>query len=409
MAEKRKDSKGRNLRTGESQRKDGRYMYRWTVDGKEKTVYALTLGELREKEERVQADIRNGIDSKKADIITLNDMYEKWLKYSNRLKESTVVSYMSAYEKHVRNDIGEKKLSKIKYSDIKDFYIEMSEGKQLAGGYIERIHGLLNQIFEMAVNDDIIIKNPCGLAYKDAQRHFKEAKKRHALTPEEQKAFLDYVEESPMFNRWYRLFVVFFGTGCRAGEIFGLTWDDCDFENNTISINHSASYYASIRDGGHKWWHIGTPKTKAGVRVIPMLGKVKEVLLKERDYQKKRAVVQPVIDGYTNFVFLSKHGNLQSLNSVDVAIKRIVASYNKEELERAALKNREPELIRDFSLHNLRHTFATNLCQNTQNLKAIQEIMGHSKISVTMDIYAEATEQGKKEAVEGLDKKIFFE
>lgn len=154
-----------------------------------------------------------------------------------------------------------------------------------------------------------------------------------------------------------------------------MTWDDCDFENNTISINHSASYYASIRDGGHKWWHIGTPKTKAGIRVIPMLEKVKEALLKERDYQKKRAVVQPVIDGYTNFVFLSKHGNLQNLNSVDVAIKRIVASYNQEELERAAFKNREPELIRDFSLHNLRHTFATNLCQNTQNLKAIQELI----------------------------------
>lgn len=220
MAEKRKDSKGRNLRTGESQRKDGRYMYRWTVDGKEKTVYALTLGELREKEERVQADIRNGIDSKKADIISLNDMYEKWLKYSNRLKESTVVSYMSAYEKHVRNDIGEKKLSKIKYSDIKDFYIEMSEGKQLAGGYIERIHGLFNQIFEMAVNDDIIIKNPCGLAYKDAQRHFKDAKKRHALTPEEQRAFLDYVEESPTFNRWYRLFVVFLNWMPSRGNIW---------------------------------------------------------------------------------------------------------------------------------------------------------------------------------------------
>ena len=105
MAEKRKDNKGRNLRTGESQRKDGRYMYRWTVEGKEKTVYALSLEELREKERQIQRDIEDGVDSKKADTTTLNDMFKKYMAGKTELKQSTRTNYNYMYKNYVNDSL----------------------------------------------------------------------------------------------------------------------------------------------------------------------------------------------------------------------------------------------------------------------------------------------------------------
>ena len=125
MAEKRKDNKGRNLRTGESQRKDGRYMYRWTVEGKEKTVSALSLEELREKERQIQRDMEDGVDSRKADTTTLNDMFTKYMAGKTELKQSTRTNYNYMYKNYVHDNLGKKKLSKIKYSDVKAFYTSL--------------------------------------------------------------------------------------------------------------------------------------------------------------------------------------------------------------------------------------------------------------------------------------------
>lgn len=119
---KRRDNKGRVLRTGESQRKDGRYMYRWTVGGKEKTVYALNLAELREKELQIQNDVQDGIDGQKANNITLNDMFEKYMQGKTELKQSTRTNYTYMYKNYVADTLGRKKIGKIKYSDIKTFY-----------------------------------------------------------------------------------------------------------------------------------------------------------------------------------------------------------------------------------------------------------------------------------------------
>ena len=134
--------------------------------------------------------------------------------------------------------------------------------------------------------------------------------------------------------------------------------------------------------------HIQDPRE---ISLIPMLSEVREALLQERENQKRFKLKSPTIDGYSNFVFLNREQNLHNLMTIDRAIKRIIRDHNRDEVKLAEKEKREPLLIRDFSVHNLRHTFCTRFCENETNLKVIQEIMGHSDISTTMNIYAEAT------------------
>lgn len=402
---KRRDNKGRVLRTGETQRKDGRYMFRWTIDGKEKSVYALNLTELREKELQIQNDIRDGIDGQKANQITLNDMFEKYMQGKTELKESTKTNYMYMYKNYIYNTLGKQKIGKIKYSDIKTFYNSFIKEKHFKPNSMEIINTILHPVFTLAVRDGYIRSNPTDGCMQEIKKSLNwEKPKRHALTIEEQTAFINYLANSKIYNRWLSIFTVFLGTGCRVGELIGLTWDDCDFKNNTISINHNLTYRQQIN--GKCELHITTPKTSAGVRTIPMLSEVKKTLLQERKRQLKEGFSTSEIDGYKNFVFTNRCDHVHNPQTLNRAIVRIYTAYNKEELERAKLEDREPILIRHFSVHNLRHTFCTRFCENETNIKVIQEIMGHSDISTTMNIYAEVTESKKQETFKNLDGKI---
>ena len=113
-----------------------------------------------------------------------------------------------------------------------------------------------------------------------------------------------------------------------------------------------------------------------------------------------------VIDGYTNFIFQNRFGNVHNPMTINRAIVRIYKACNAEEEKRAKEERRKPILIPHFSCHNLRHTFCTRFCENETNVKVIQEIMGHSDISTTMDVYAEVTQEKKKETFEKLEGKI---
>ena len=200
------------------------------------------------------------------------------------------------------------------------------------------------------------------------------------------------------------MFTAFLGTGCRVGELIGLRWEDCDFNNDVISINHSLIYKPI--DGGKYSMHITTPKTKAGERSIPMLPEVKKAFIAERKKQMQQGFDDIVIDGYSGFIFLNRKGYVYNLVSINKAIINIYKDYNAEETENAKKEKRKPILLPHFSVHILRHTFCTRFCENETNIKVIQEIMGHSDISTTMNIYAEATENKKQEAFKNLIGKI---
>ena len=219
----------------------------------------------------------------------------------------------------------------------------------------------------------------------------------------QQRAFIRYVAQNPFFYQWYPLFVTLLGTGCRIGEIVGLRWDDVDMENRVIHINHNLTYYPRADDTFRCEFRVSDSKTEAGIRDIPMMGPVYDVLQSEFERQQEEWFCEEVVDGMTNFIFTNRFGMPHNPNAINRAIKRIVDAHNAEEEVEAKKKRREPVIIPRFSCHIFRHTFASRLCEKEDNIKVIQEIMGHADVTTTMNIYAEVNDANiKKVALENL-------
>lgn len=305
-------------------------------------------------------------------------------------------SCLLLYHKFVRGDLGCKKIGSITYSDVKKFYIHLINDIGFKISKLGNIHNILHPVFTIAVRNGVIAEIK--------KSHNWTSSKRHALTIPQQEAFINFCANSNRYKHWLPLFTVLLGTGCRVGEVIGLRWDNCDFKNNMISVNHSLLY--RVQDNGSSKFYISTPKTKAGERFIPMLSAVKNTLLQEHENQERNGFSKTVIDGYSGFIFMNRNGYVMALSCINNAIKRVYRNYNIQEKASAKSEQREPILLFHFSAHNLRHTFCTRFCENATNIKVIQEIMGHADISTTMNIYNEATMEKKKESFSNLDGKI---
>ena len=258
MAQARKDSRGRALRKGEVQRaSDNRYMYTYTDPlGRRKFIYANDLATLREKEKQLMKDQLDGLDLYVAGKATINDTFDRYMSTKYDLRETTRSNYSYVWDHFVRDTFGKKKIADIKYSDILQFYLYLLNESDIALGTLDSIHGLLHPTFQLAVRDEIIRKNPSdGVIKEIGKRAGKSRGVRHALTLEQQRAFMDYIANHPVYYHWWPLFTVLLGTGCRIGEAIGLRWDDLDFEKRTISINHSLVYYPVGDSRTSVCWH----------------------------------------------------------------------------------------------------------------------------------------------------------
>ncbi len=402
----RKDSRGYALKKGESQRKDGRYVFRYTtIRGEHRAVYAKDLAELRKKEVKIRRSIEDGLDPDRAERITLNELFDEYISQKYDLKQSTRTNYKYMYNHYVRESFGKMRISKIKYTDVKKFYYSLILEKGFKPNSMEIVNTLLHPAFTMAVRDGLLRLNPTdGVMTEIKKSHSWEKKKRHALTIPEQRAFTNYIANSAEYRGWYPLFTVMLGTGCRIGEVLGLRWQDIDFKNRTININHNLVYRA--QDDGTCINRVNSPKTSAGIRIIPMLDEVFDAFLEEYQYQKVIGFSTDEIDGYSGFVFCTGEGKVYLPGMINRTIHSICADYNKEEAAKAEEENRDPILLPHFSCHHLRHTFCTRFCENETNLKVIQEIMGHADISTTMDVYAEATQEKKKASMTALQSAL---
>lgn len=401
MAERRKDSKGRVLKENEVQRSDGSYMYRWrTADHERHTIYAPTLDELREKEQKVLRDKSDGI--KTGSKSTLNDVYDLWVQLKKGLKDNTFMNYQYMYEQFCRDDIGQLKIVTLKRSDIRRFYNRLIDERCLKIATVDNIHTVLHQVLDVAVEDGYLRNNISDNALKELKQSrnlFTE--KRKALTVQEQELFVDFLKNNAQYNHWYPIFTLMLGTGLRVGEAVGLRWDDVDFENNSISINHTLIYYNHAEGGCY--FGVNTPKTKAGERTIPIIESVKEALEQEKEYQRlARIKCTARVDGFTNFIFVNRFGNVQHQGTLNKALRRIIRDCNQEVLDKAK-DNENVILLPKFSCHTLRHTFTTRLCESGINIKVIQSVLGHSDISTTLDIYADVTKDLKRAEMEHFD------
>jgi len=410
MAKGRKDLRGRLLKQGEFQRaSDKRYAYTYTDPlGRRKFIYAHDLVELREKEKQLVKDQLDGLDTYAQGRSTINEAFDRYMSTKQGLREHTKVGYIYTYDRYVRDTFGKKKIVTIKYSDVLQFYYYLLNEKQISLSTVDSVHTLLHPTFQLAVRDEIIRKNPSdGVMAEISRNSGKNRGIRHALTIEEQRAFMDYIANHPVYFHWWPLFTVLLGTGCRIGEALGLRWQDLDFGKRTISINHSLVYYQTPNDKRCEM-RVSLPKTEAGIRTIPMMDLVYDAFQMIYEEQKEQGFNKTEIDGMSGFVFKNRFGDVPNPQTVNATIKRITDNYNAEEVLKAAKEHREPLILPHFSCHHLRHTFCTRLCENETNLKVIQSVMGHRNIETTMDVYAEATENRKQESFENLSHLDLF-
>ena len=408
MEQKRRDKKGRVFLDGESQRADGRYSYRFTDGiGVRRVLYSWRLTEadktpagkrpgpcLREMEKEARNDPETtSFDDRK---VTLNEYFDRYIRQKSvSIRLTTYNRYQWTYDRYVRKQFGRKRLCELRHSDFAGFYSRLVEVNGLDPQTVSDVHGLLHQTLESAVLDGVIVTNPSRRAFDGVRRLLNAKEKtRVALTQEQQKRFLEFTRSSERFKMHYPILLFMAGTGCRIGEASGIRWEDVDFTNRTISVNHSLAnkFHGSVKD-----LMVQQPKTKKSVRVIPMLDEVEALLKEEYGRQKAEGFCKAEVDGYSGFVFSHSGGSLYTSYYLCDILKKVVK-----------VANAEPGAVRlpSISPHILRHTFCTRLCENVRNVKVIQNIMGHSSIVMTMDVYTDLTVDVEREQIKAVNGKI---
>ena len=370
MSEKRKDSTGRILRTGESQRKDGIYQYRYTdTRGKRQTVYSSDLKELREKEKTIQRGFDDHIDYAAGEI-TLAQLVERYLSLKKNLRFHTRSEYKSLLNFIRSEDFCQRRIREIRASDMKAWVIEIHEqGKSY--GTIQAIRSIVNPALSMACDEDAIRKNPFDFKLSEVIEY--DAKARVSLTLAQQKAWLDFVLNDRVYSKYYDEFIVLLGTGLRVSEFCGLTKDDLDFQNRRIHVEHQI-----IRETSGVY-RVAKLKSKSGYRFIPMSDQVAQSL--RNIMARSRPKIEPIVDGHSGFLLVTSNGTPKVAIRVQHVMHQIMRKY---------LAAHPGESFPCVTPHVLRHTFCTNMANAGMNAKNLQYIMGHSSVSVTLDVYTHA-------------------
>lgn len=416
MSSRRRDRKGRVLRPNERQRADGKYEFRYTdANGAKHSVYSWKLVptdsvpagkrcncSLRDIEKQLQENTFNGLDPYKAQSLTVDYYFNLFIETKVGIGRKTIDDYTRCYQSYAREKIGGVKISNIKKSDILKLYLNLANERLVGFSSIEKTQYALTQVFDLAVSDRTIQVNPCSKALNELKRGLRYKRgRKNALSRAQQEAFVRYFNSEPRYRWWAPFLTFMLGTGCRVGEALGMTWDDIDFVDGIIHVRRSLMYYKNSKNEYEYSVHL--PKTAAGVREIPMLDVVRKALLEE----KEKSIDSDVsIDGVSGFIWRTKEGSLPIPGTINAMLYAIQRTYNEQEIAQAEAEKREPLLLPKFSSHVLRHTFCTRLCENETNLKLIQDVMGHSNISTTMDIYNEVTKEFKKNSFKNLNGKI---
>ena len=311
----------------------------------------------------------------------MNEQFELYLSTKD-LRQSSLAHYRELWNRCVKDDIGKSKVTAIKKADLQLFYKKLAE-KGYADNTIRQYEiSMIMPTLEMALDNDVICKNPakgCMKAYNS------KIKGKEALTVAEQQAFIEFVRKSERYNVYYPLFTVMFSTACRRGEIIGLTWNDIDFQNRMISINHQL-IYKNYGDGFQ--FHYAEPKTESRRWIIPMTPNCYKALVRQRELQLILGIDKSLeIAGLNGFVFTTLSSTPYAPSNLNNLLRSIVSQYNKSETMQAKEQKRDPVLLPIISCHSFRHTGCTRLAKAHIDIKTLQEFMGHSDIKVTMNVY----------------------
>ncbi len=275
---------------------------------------------------------------------------------------------------------GKKKIADIKTSEAKMWLIELQDGGRSYSS-IHSIRGVVRPAFEMAVEDDLLRKNPFD--FELATVLINDSVKRDALTAKQERDFLKFIKEDEYFNQFHDGMFILFKTGLRISELCGLTIRDIDLQERTIDINKQLQY-----TGGKKAY-IEQTKTTAGTRVLPMSDEVYEAF-KRIISSRKKPKVEQMIDGVSGFLFLDDKGKPMLAYQWEKKFQHSVEKYNK--IYKVELPKITP--------HICRHTYCTNMAKSGIAVKTLQYLMGHADIATTLNVYTHLKLEDAKDELE---------
>lgn len=370
-----KDLKGKELGKGISQRKDGRYQARFTDRfGKRRCVYGITLKEVKNAlmSEVVDNYSKNNVvDSN----MTLDQWYEKWMRVYKEpvLKPSTIRIYIRTYHCYIKPVLGRLPLSSITKLMVTDLLNEL--GKKLHKSTVNNIRTVLCDLFSYAMDNDLCAKNPAkGIKIIGADR-----KKIVTLSHEDQRDFF-FIAKGCFY---YNLYIVAVNTGLRSGELRALTLDDIDFENNTINVTKTLTYFRKSSKDDFLGYKINIPKTKSSIRTVPMNSICRKAI---EDQVQQLNTLPPIdydSDALGKLLFVTRNNRPLMDEVLGSSIRTVRNNVNK------IRASQNQPLMPKFSAHTFRHTFATRCFEAGIPPKTVQAYLGHTSLQMTMDIYTE--------------------
>ena len=377
---KRRDNKNRVLRNGESQTKDGRYMYKFIdSNGKPNYVYSWRLVQtdvtpqgkkdkppLRDLIKTINRDLDDGIYSKGGEMTVL-ELVKKYVSQKTGVRHNTEANYNFVINVIAREDFGKKRIDRVKLSDAKGWLIKLqADGRGYSS--IHTIRGVVRPAFQMAVDDDLLRKNP--FEFQLATVVVNDSVTREAITRKQERQFLEFIKNDKHYCTYYDGMFILFKTGLRISEFCGLTIADIDLQERKINVNHQLQRKRNME------YVIEETKTNAGTRLVPMTDEVYECF-KRIIANRKKPKVEPMIDGEAGFLFLDKNDMPMVALHWEKYFQYALEKHNK--IYREQLPKITP--------HVCRHTFCSNMAKAGMNPKTLQKIMGHSDIGVTLNTY----------------------
>lgn len=352
-------------------------MYSWRLDKNDRTPAGKKRElSLREKEKQIEHDLFDHIVSNGGNYTVL-ELVKKYVSLKTGVRHNTEANYNFVINIIAKADFGKLRIDKVHLSDAKGWLIKLQkEGR----GYstIHSVRGVLRPAFQMAVDDDLIRKNPFN--FELASVVVNDSVTREAITKKQEREFLGFIQADEHFSRYYDGIYILFHTGLRISEFCGLTIGDIDFKEMRINVDHQLQRKRDMT------YVVEPTKTTSGTRMVPMTKEVADCfrrILANRINPK----VEPMIDGYTGFLFLDKNEMPMVALHWEKYFKHILDKYNS--IYRVQLPKITP--------HICRHTFCSNMAKSGMNPKTLQYIMGHSDISVTLNTYSHVGFEDAKE------------
>lgn len=363
---------------------------------KPRDLRGKTVKELEEKIRAVRNELEHNIVNNKELFETF---FTNWLfdvKFLT-LKPSTQERYEGIYRNYIKNSsISKIKIKDIKLNHIQDYYNSLIKNGSSVSS-IEQLNKLIAPCIRYAYDNNILIKDftrAIILPKESEEVKLNKSSKVHPFTLDEQKRFTAAVKGHEL----EMLFITALNTGMRQGELFALTWNDINFNENYINVNKTYKYITDVSREGRKHTRgiIQTPKTKNSIRYVPipqaLCEQLKQYKLKQSEHRLKLANLY----NDNNLIFCTVYGKYLDSSNVRKKFNKVIDTININEKDKT-------NLIAPRKFHDLRHTYATRLFELGENPKTVQELLGHSNISITLDIYTHVLENVKKKAASKLN------